>query len=107
MDCSRRSGRGRSALSSLAAARAGEWGRVVAVFQPHRYSRTAQVGCDFGGAFDDADAVVLTDIYSAGEAPREGVDGTIVRNAVEAEGGHPPITYVESRSALADEVRRC
>ncbi len=55
--------------AALAAARNGDWGRVVAVFQPHRYSRTAEVGTEFGEAFDDADVVVLTDVYGAGEAP--------------------------------------
>ena len=58
--------------AALAAARNGAWARVVAVFQPHRYSRTAEVGADFAGAFDDADVVVLTDVYAAGEAPVPG-----------------------------------
>lgn len=84
-----------------AAARAGGWRRVVAVFQPHRYSRTEQVGADFGGAFDAADVVVLTDVYGAGEPVRDGIDGQIVRRAVEATNGHPPVVYVPERSALA------
>ena len=44
-----------------------------AVFQPHRYSRTATLWHDFGDAFVDADVVVLTDVYAAGETPRPGV----------------------------------
>lgn len=90
--------------AALAAARAGDWPRIVAVFQPHRYSRTAQVGNDFGGAFDDADLLVLTGIYSAGEPARPGVDGHLVRRAVEAEVGHPPLVYVEERTAVAEVV---
>ncbi len=90
--------------AALAAARDGEWNRVVAVFQPHRYSRTQQVGADFGGAFDFADLLVLADVYAAGEAPRAGIDGTIVERAVLAEDGHPPVTYVEDRAVLASEV---
>ena len=45
------------------------------VFQPHRYSRTAALWRDFGDAFDDADVLVVTDVYAAGEAPRPGVTG--------------------------------
>ena len=68
--------------AALAAARNGSWGRVVAVFQPHRYSRTAEVAEAFGGAFDDADVVVVTDVYGAGEAPVPGVSGRLVAEAV-------------------------
>ena len=54
----------------IRAAREGGWERVVAVFQPHRYTRTAALWRDFADAFVGADAVVLTDIYAAGEAAR-------------------------------------
>jgi UDP-N-acetylmuramate--alanine ligase len=50
--------------------RAGFSGRVIAVFQPHRYSRTADLFHEFTEAFADADVVVITDIYAAGEARR-------------------------------------
>ncbi|MHB8682402.1 MAG: UDP-N-acetylmuramate--L-alanine ligase, partial [Acidimicrobiales bacterium] len=53
-------------------------GRLVAVFQPHRYSRTAAVGEQFADAFVDADVVVVTDVFAAGEAPLPGVSGQIV-----------------------------
>jgi UDP-N-acetylmuramate--alanine ligase len=56
----------------LAAARAGIDRRIIAVFQPHRYTRTAQLLDDFGPAFSGADRIVLTDIYAAGERPIEG-----------------------------------
>jgi UDP-N-acetylmuramate--alanine ligase len=90
--------------AALAAAKAGRWGRVVAVFQPHRYSRTEQVGHEFTGAFDDADVLVLADVYAAGEPARPGIDGHVVERAVRAADGHPPITYVEDRSDLARSV---
>ena len=68
--------------AALSAARAGDWGRVVCVFQPHRYSRTAALWPDFADAFGDADLLVVTDIYPAGEAPRPGVTGKLVVDAV-------------------------
>jgi UDP-N-acetylmuramate--alanine ligase len=54
----------------------------VAVFQPHRYSRTARLWRDFGDAFGDADIVVLTDVYAAGEPPQPGVSGRLILQAV-------------------------
>ena len=57
----------------LAAARAGIDRRIIAVFQPHRYSRTAQLLDEFGPAFRGADHVVLTEIYAAGEEPIPGI----------------------------------
>jgi UDP-N-acetylmuramate--alanine ligase len=57
----------------LQAARDGQPRRIVAVFQPHRYSRTRDLIDDFGPALAIADVVVLTDIYAAGEAPIPGV----------------------------------
>lgn len=75
--------------SAIAAARAGNWGRVVVVFQPHRYSRTASLASSFARSFDEADVVVLTEIYSAGEEPRPGVTGKLVVDAVAAGAGGP------------------
>jgi UDP-N-acetylmuramate--alanine ligase len=62
----------------LAAARAGGWHRVVLVFQPHRYTRTADLHRQFGPAFADADAVVITEIYAANEPPIAGVSGKLL-----------------------------
>lgn len=56
--------------------------RLVTVFQPHRYTRTRDCLEEFADAFNDADIVVLTDIYSAGEEPLEGVDGEVVYNKI-------------------------
>ena len=84
----------------LAAARGGGWERVVAVFQPHRFSRTAEVHADFAGAFDDADVLVVTGIYPAGERPRPGVTGRLVAEA----SAHRALTYVEDRGQLAAAV---
>ncbi len=91
--------------ATLAAARQGRWERVVAVFQPHRYSRTAAVGRDFGGAFGDADVVVVTDIYAAGEEPRPGVSGLIVAQAVRASRPGLQVEYAEARADVLATVR--
>ena len=61
--------------ATLQAARAGGWDRVVVLFQPHRYSRTELLWREFADAFEDADLLVVTGIYGAGELPRPGVTG--------------------------------
>ena len=73
----------------IAAARAGIGRRVVVVFQPHRYSRTSQLLPEFGAALNGADQVVLTDIYSAGEAPIPGITVDALAGAVRAAGAVP------------------
>jgi UDP-N-acetylmuramate--alanine ligase len=59
-------------------------GRVVVVFQPHRYSRTAALAADFAEALGRADAVVVLEVYAAGEDPLPGVSGALVAAAVPA-----------------------
>jgi UDP-N-acetylmuramate--alanine ligase len=90
--------------ATLAAAKEGGWRRVVAVFQPHRYSRTARLWRDFGDAFTAADLVVLTDVYAAGEAPMPGVSGRLVLRAVcEAQPG-ARVLYIPRRSELVERL---
>jgi UDP-N-acetylmuramate--alanine ligase len=69
----------------------GDSRRVVAVFQPHRFSRTAALMDDFADAFRDADQVVMADIYSAGEVNTFGVSGQQVADLVASR--HPHVTY--------------
>jgi UDP-N-acetylmuramate--alanine ligase len=90
----------------LATARTGGWGRVVAVFQPHRYSRTQRLHADFADAFVDADVLVLTDVYPAGEAPRPGVNGALIHQAVTNAHPDADVRYVEHRQDLAGALRR-
>ncbi len=85
--------------AALATGRNGGWGRVVAVFQPHRYSRTAALWPEFGPAFGDADVVVVTDVYGAGEAPVPGVSGQLVAEAIGRSFPEMPVTYVPSRAS--------
>ena len=91
-------------VATIRAAREGGWNRVVAVFQPHRYTRTAALWRDFASAFSEADTVVLTDVYAAGEAPRPGVSGRLVLRAVL--DAHPdlPVVYLPRRADLVAHV---
>jgi UDP-N-acetylmuramate--alanine ligase len=90
--------------SMIDAAREGGWGHVIVVFQPHRYTRTAALWRDFADAFDDADTVVLTDIYAFDEAPQPGVSGRLIlRSVLDA---HPdlPVVYLPRRADLVEHV---
>jgi UDP-N-acetylmuramate--alanine ligase len=66
----------------LEAAKSGQWRRIVCTFQPHRFTRTAALADEFGEAFDDADVVVIMDVYAAGERPQPGVTGKLLVDAV-------------------------
>jgi UDP-N-acetylmuramate--alanine ligase len=68
--------------AALDAARGGSWRRVVCCFQPHRYSRTEAQWRAFADAFEGADVLAITDVYAAGEAPRPGVTGKLLVDAV-------------------------
>ncbi|MAM32362.1 MAG: UDP-N-acetylmuramate--L-alanine ligase [Acidimicrobiaceae bacterium] len=68
--------------AALAAAADGGWERIVCVFQPHRYSRTAALWQDFADGFVGADVLVVTDIYASGETPRPGITGKLIIDAV-------------------------
>jgi UDP-N-acetylmuramate--alanine ligase len=87
--------------ATLAAARAG-WPqrRVVAVFQPHRYSRTKFLMDDFATAFYQSDFLFVTDIYAAGEDPIVGIDAEILTQGIVGHG-HKNAQYVADRDVLA------
>ncbi|MFN2317278.1 MAG: UDP-N-acetylmuramate--L-alanine ligase [Gemmatimonadales bacterium] len=90
--------------ATLAAAREAYPGRrLVAVFQPHLYSRTALHGVALGHALVAADLAVVTGIYPAREAPIPGVTGAVVAQAALAAGG--AVEYLEERDQLANAVR--
>jgi len=75
------------------------------VVQPHRYSRTADLFERFARAFDGADAVFVTDVYAAGEAPIDGIDGKALARALALH--HPgTVTYAPKDAALPDVVAR-
>jgi UDP-N-acetylmuramate--alanine ligase len=91
--------------AALATARDGGWPRVVAVFQPHRFSRTAALWRTFADAFVDADLLVITDIYSAGEAPRPGVTGKLIVNAVLDAHPRARVAWLPSRRDVITYLR--
>ncbi len=92
--------------ATLAAARLGDWGRIVVVFQPHRYSRTAALLEDFADAFEGADILLVTGIYAAGEEPLPGVDARLVADAVSSSHPALPVEYAESRPELVSLLQR-
>lgn len=78
---------------------------MVVVFQPHRYTRTRDLFAEFCTAFYQADVLVVTDIYPAGEPPIEGVSGRALAAAIR-EHGHRDATYVEGRDAVIERVAK-
>lgn len=92
--------------AALAAAKDGGWRRIVCVFQPHRYSRTAALWPDFASAFTDADLLAVTDVYAADEPPRPGVSGKLVVNAVLEAHPSAQVAYLPSRRDWAPFLRR-
>ncbi len=76
--------------------------RLVAVFQPHLFSRTAEHGAAMGKALAAADLVVVTDVYAAREKPMPGVSGKMVADAASAQGTE--VRWVPNRDVLAGEL---
>ncbi|MGV3512465.1 MAG: UDP-N-acetylmuramate--L-alanine ligase [Novosphingobium sp.] len=87
----------------LAAAREGVQGRVIAVVQPHRFTRLRDHMEDFQGAFNDADVVYAAPVYPAGEPPIEGVDSAAMIEGIKARG-HRSAHLTTGADALAKEL---
>jgi UDP-N-acetylmuramate--alanine ligase len=85
--------------ATLRAARTGWNRRVIAVFQPHLYSRTRDFHQEFGQSFFDADVLVVTDIYGSREDPIPGVTGALVADAAKAFGHRSVITAKDPAGA--------
>ena len=88
--------------ATLSAARLCEFSRIHVVFQPHRYSRTAQLMDEFASCFGDCDDLCVLDIYSAGESPIPQVNGERLTRAI-VDCGHPSARYMPSM----DEAVEC
>ena len=92
--------------AALSAAADGGWHRVIAVFQPHRYSRTASLWREFATAFTGADLLVVTGIYPAGEPPRPGVTGKLIVDAVTEADPTLPVAYLPGRPDVVRYLRQ-
>ncbi|MBW4329720.1 UDP-N-acetylmuramate--L-alanine ligase [Stakelama sp. CBK3Z-3] len=89
----------------LSAARESAANRVIAVMQPHRYSRLGDLMDEFQQAFNDADAVLVTPVYAAGELPVDGIDATALVNGIKWRG-HRSVASVEGPDDLAATLAR-
>lgn len=91
-------------LSTLKAAKETNPRRLIAIFQPHRYSRTKLLKEEFGTAFLPADELILTDIYAAGEAPIEGITGESILEEV-VKQSNQKVTYIQDKNNIATYVK--
>ena len=89
----------------LEAAAHGGWRRVVCVFQPHLYSRTAAQGRELGSALAAADVVVVTEVYGARESPQPGVTGMIVATAAIDARPWRRLAYLPKRADIVSYLR--
>jgi len=90
--------------ATLAAASGGWDRRLVVVFQPHRYTRTKELYDEFVKAFHDADVLILTDIYPAGEEPIEGVTAEALARSVR-QHGQKDVTHISDREELVGHLQ--
>ncbi len=87
----------------LKAAKMG-WGKkLVVVFQPHRFSRTKDLFEDFLSSFNDADKLILTDVYPAGEEEIKGINGTALYNGIKRYG-HKDVEYIPDLTQVAPHL---
>ena len=91
--------------ATLQAARKG-WPdrRIVAVFQPHLYSRTQDLYKDFGLSFFEADVLIVTDVYPSREQPIEGVTGKLIADTAN-QFGHKNVIYVEDKAKVPARLK--
>jgi len=88
----------------LSAARQGCRGRIVAIAQPHRFTRLRDLFDDFAACFNDADTVLVAPVYAAGEEPIEDISSQTLVSRIRA-GGHKDARFVEGPEALAPLIR--
>jgi UDP-N-acetylmuramate--alanine ligase len=78
--------------------------RIVAVFQPHLYSRTQDLYKEFGLSFSDAEVLLITDVYPSREKPIEGVTGKLISDTAE-QYGHKHVIYVEDKADVTETLK--
>ncbi len=91
--------------ATLRAARAGWERRIIVVFQPHRYTRTKALFGEFLTAFNEADVLILTEIYPAGEDPIEGIEAKALFEGIR-DYGHKDVTYLSDKKEIVDHLLR-
>jgi len=91
--------------ATLRAARSGSYRRVIAVFQPHLFSRTRYLQREFGHALTLADEAIVTDIFPAREEPEPGVTGKLIVDAYLAERPGGPVSYLPRLGDVVDHLR--
>jgi len=90
-------------LAGAIALRESKKGRIIVVFQPHRYTRTQDFHAQFAQSFDTADIVIITEIYSAGERPISGVSGKLIYDGL-VKRSHPNVLYVPDMDDICDKL---
>ena len=88
----------------LSAARPGARGKLIAVFEPHRYSRVKDLFGEFSACFRDADSVIVAPLYSAGEQPIDGIDNQHIAEGIRA-AGHKSVQAIDSPQDLVPILR--
>lgn len=96
--------------ATIKAAKELDFNKVHVIFQPHRYTR-AKLFCDvlakeFSEAFDDADSIIFTNVYAAGETPIPGISGETFLNTVLEHTGHPDAEYVPRLADVAPHIAK-
>jgi UDP-N-acetylmuramate--alanine ligase len=91
--------------ATLAAARGVHSGRIVAIFQPHRYTRTRDCLDEFATAFNDTDRLIVCEIYAAGDDPIPGIDGRVLGERIRAHG-HRDVRFIAAIDDVADRLSK-
>ncbi len=94
------------ARSAVEAALLGNWPRVVAVYQPHRYTRTRDLWKDHADSFVGVDLLIITGIYAAGQQPIPGVTGKLIAEEVQRTHPEQRVLYCETRDELVATLER-
>ncbi|MCX7965694.1 MAG: hypothetical protein N2596_03615, partial [Syntrophorhabdaceae bacterium] len=78
-------------------------GRIIVAFQPHRFTRTKALMDEFVTSFNEADVLILTEIYPASEEPIEGVTGAILAEKIKT-SGHKSVIYCQTKEEVAEKI---
>lgn len=85
----------------------GESGKIIAIFQPHRYTRLRDLFEDFTNSFIDANMVIISDVYEAGETPIEGISGSKLAGKIAKLGFHESVKFCASENEIISSLKSC